>query len=96
MDEHTEQECVICGCKFTGWGNNPEPFPGMSEGRRACDECNDRWVVPIRMIQGRRDTNKRLMQFCVDIARHAAFMVNTRKFVSAAKKKRAQQLKRTG
>jgi hypothetical protein len=41
--------CAICGRSFSEYGNNPAPF----EGERACDDCNDRFVVPARMLRGR-------------------------------------------
>ena len=32
-----KQTCCICGCEFTGYGNNPFP---LSNTGRCCDECN--------------------------------------------------------
>ncbi len=37
-EEHT---CCICGRKFTGYGNNPEPL--KTEGV-CCDECNEKVI----------------------------------------------------
>lgn len=94
MDEPKNTPCFICGRLFDGWGHNPEPFG--DENTRCCGDCNDRWVVPIRMIQGRRDSNKRLLQICIDIARHANFMISTREFIEINKERREKQLKRMG
>ena len=38
--------CCICGCEFAEFGNNPDPFPG----EKCCDDCNDRFVVPARIM----------------------------------------------
>ena len=38
--------CCICGRKFEGDGNNPEPV--KSHGR-CCDECNELYVIPTRL-----------------------------------------------
>lgn len=40
--------CCICGKVFEGWGNNPYP---MAEEGRCCDECNDTYVIPARLIK---------------------------------------------
>jgi hypothetical protein len=45
----TKKTCSICEEEFSGFGNNPEPFAGD----RCCDECNDRFVIPTRMVFGR-------------------------------------------
>lgn len=38
--------CIICGCKYEGWGNNPEP---LMSGGRCCDSCNIQLVLPARI-----------------------------------------------
>jgi hypothetical protein len=43
--------CCICGMEFEGYGHNPEPFDG--DIGMCCDDCNDRWVVPVRILFGR-------------------------------------------
>lgn len=40
--------CCICGKKFEGYGNNPQPL--WPEGR-CCDECNSSLVIPARIEQ---------------------------------------------
>ena len=35
--EEKEHVCCICGKRFKGYGNNPDPL--KKEGR-CCDECN--------------------------------------------------------
>ena len=37
--------CCICGKKFDGWGNNPEPVKSDGE---CCDYCNWNVVIPAR------------------------------------------------
>jgi hypothetical protein len=59
-----QKECSICGDEFTGWGNNPEPF----KGEHCCDDCNDRFVVPVRMCLGRTYSNEPILTFLVTIA----------------------------
>lgn len=41
--------CSICGTEFEGWGNNPVPLRPEVEDR-CCDDCNTRWVVPVRIL----------------------------------------------
>lgn len=47
--------CCICGKKFEGWGNNPDPVTDENGNlfpvdARCCDECNDEYVIPARLI----------------------------------------------
>lgn len=44
-DEHV---CCICGKRFKGYGNNPEPVKW--EGK-CCDECNHKVVIPTRITK---------------------------------------------
>ena len=44
--EEKEHVCCICGKKFKGYGNNPEPV--KSEGR-CCNKCNDTIVIKARI-----------------------------------------------
>ncbi len=41
------KKCSICKKTFDGYGNNPAPF----SGERCCDECNQNYVVPLRIYQ---------------------------------------------
>jgi len=59
-----KMECSICGDAITGWGNNPEPFSGES----CCDDCNDRFVVPVRMCLGRNFSDGPILTLLVTIA----------------------------
>jgi hypothetical protein len=34
------------------FGNNPEPFP-FESGQKCCDDCNQRFVIPLRILAGR-------------------------------------------
>ncbi len=45
-----ETECIICGKKDIGYGNNPSPL--INEGR-CCDECNLEFVILYRFIQSK-------------------------------------------
>lgn len=51
--------CSICGNMFSGYGNNPDPFPG----EECCDRCNREAVITARILQwrfGRRLTSDEL------------------------------------
>ena len=50
------KKCCICGCEFTGWGNNPWP---VKEEGVCCDVCNDTKVVPSRLRQMYLTTNSK-------------------------------------
>lgn len=39
--------CCICGKRFKGYGNNPEP---VSKTGTCCDRCNEEKVVPARIV----------------------------------------------
>ena len=47
MPKDDEHICCICGKRFKGYGNNPEPI--KSEGV-CCDECNQK-VIEERIIK---------------------------------------------
>ena len=49
-------KCVICGQKFSGYGNNAEP---VARGE-CCDDCNLKVVVParIKMIYTGKERSK--------------------------------------
>ena len=44
-------DCSICGEAFIGYGNNPQPYNGLSADDRCCDFCNEQYVTPSRMIE---------------------------------------------
>lgn len=59
-----KQTCCICGCEFTGYGNNPFP---LSNTGRCCDECNGK-VIKVRIGEAtgeikRRDFRELLNEF---------------------------------
>lgn len=59
-----KQTCCICGCEFTGYGNNPFP---LSNTGRCCDECNGK-VIEVRISETtgeikRRDFRELLNEF---------------------------------
>jgi len=54
--EEKKKICCICGKRYTGFGNNAEPF---KEGR-CCDCCNQNWVIPgriMRMMEEAKEKN---------------------------------------
>ena len=42
-------KCCICGCQFSGDGNNPVPVK-HNDGEVCCDKCNTNIVIPIRLF----------------------------------------------
>ena len=48
LTEAKERFCCICGEPIEGYGNNPEPYMSSDEGQ-ACDACNVRFVIPMRL-----------------------------------------------
>jgi hypothetical protein len=48
LTEAKERFCCICGEPIEGYGNNPEPYMSSDEGQ-ACDACNIRFVIPMRL-----------------------------------------------
>ena len=45
--------CNICGKPIVGYGNNPYPICDTDE-ERCCDECNNAYVIPARLIMMHR------------------------------------------
>ena len=44
--------CNICGCTFSGYGNNPYPLCDINDFEsRCCDECNSQYVIPSRIYE---------------------------------------------
>ena len=52
-----ENQCILCGGPYSGYGHNPEPIFPMSKGR-CCDTCNSTVVIPYRM-EGLRESRFR-------------------------------------
>ena len=50
-----EFECVICGKKAKGNGNNPWPVKTIGE---CCDKCNIEKVVPARIVLSYQNKRK--------------------------------------
>ena len=42
------KKCVLCGKKFTEWGNDPWP---LAEDGWCCDQCNALKVIPARLAR---------------------------------------------
>ena len=55
-------QCCICGCEFTGFGNNP--FPLSNDGR-CCDECNGK-VIEVRMGETTGQIKRRAFKDLLD------------------------------
>ena len=41
-------KCNLCGEEIKGFGNNPDPLT-ENDDDRCCDECNDKYVIPMRI-----------------------------------------------
>ena len=41
------KKCSLCGKSFKGMGNNPMPLREYTA--RCCDDCNNDFVIPLRM-----------------------------------------------
>lgn len=52
------KRCCICGVRFEGYGNNPEPIVPAENGERCCDQCNS-IVVYRRMMDVFEEFEKR-------------------------------------
>lgn len=48
MSKPKNNNCILCGAKDIGFGNNPEPLKKYEEGQ-CCDTCNDTKVIPARL-----------------------------------------------
>lgn len=78
--------CCICGVNFTGWGNNPAPFPDIPASDRCCDDCNARFVIPARLM------GRPLIDSDVLLLRHFAQVGRT--FVTSRAARLADALKK--
>jgi hypothetical protein len=48
MSRVNDGRCCFCGADYGQWGNNPEPVMPY-ESNRACNACNDKIVIPVRL-----------------------------------------------
>jgi len=48
--KNKEMKCSICEKDFEGWGNNPEPIKNYDIYGPCCDECNNDYVIPSRIL----------------------------------------------
>ena len=48
MPKEERHVCCICGKRFKGYGNNPEPVEKPEDGV-CCDECNETVVMKARI-----------------------------------------------
>ena len=46
--------CSLCHKKVRGYGNDPYPL----KGKKCCDECNIKYVIPERLKQLAKERNK--------------------------------------
>jgi hypothetical protein len=58
MNDETKT-CCICEAKFTEWGNNPAPFGNGDGAKVCCNDCNDRFVIPARLIDRRLNVDEK-------------------------------------
>jgi len=49
--------CSICERDVTEWGNNPQPILTYS-GKKCCDSCNTKYVIPARIFINELLNNK--------------------------------------
>lgn len=53
-----EKKCCICHGKLSSFegdfGNNPAPLM-RGKNNRCCNNCNDRFVTPVRILQLQND-----------------------------------------
>lgn len=76
--------CCMCGQKFSGWGNNPQPFFSDGEGKyECCQECDDRFVIPVRMILGRNYENVPILMLIQTIAELGTSIHNANRVINA-------------
>jgi hypothetical protein len=89
IERQEVRECSICKSNFVGYGHNPEPLAQVEE--RCCEECNDRFVVPVRGMLGRGAAaeNPETLQFVKHLAAYGKFLVESKRLISAQRKKRA-------
>jgi hypothetical protein len=80
MSDHSRvvPRCCLCGEDFLEYGNNPEPFCAGMDDPRCCDDCNDRFVVPVRMILGRGYDDAEVLGLLHHIAMRGKTMVKVR------------------
>ena len=50
-------KCCICGKEINGYGNNPYPLD-KRPGKKCCDECNYKHIVPLRLGMAFAKENK--------------------------------------
>lgn len=67
--------CCICATEYTEFGNNPEPLGELPE--RCCDDCNHRFVIPMRLLLGRRAGSDELIHFVLELAKLGRTMIET-------------------
>lgn len=49
------KKCCFCGCVIEGYGNNPAP---VKKTGRCCDICNYAVVLPARIAEFEKHSNK--------------------------------------
>ena len=52
LTEDSGTQCIICGEKIEGYGNNPAP---VSDKGECCDACNMKFVIPARLEAGKAE-----------------------------------------
>ena len=72
-DGREKFECCICLNPTHYPGCNPYPF-GQA-GDRCCEDCDDRFVVPVRILLGNKPLNSKLEQFLRALAKYGNFVI---------------------
>ena len=60
----TKRQCAICAEPFNGFGNNPAPFPGEV----CCNNCDDYFVTPVRIMYADPAQAKPLLRALCQVA----------------------------
>ena len=84
--EDRKHTCNICEVEFLGWGNNPEPLVTAEQRAatdpRCCNDCNDRFVIPARLMGIDRED---VIEFLMRVAMLGRGFAATRKWTTDPK-----------
>ena len=74
-----KRTCCICAVPMRAGelGCNPEPFTGRGENPRACQDCDDRFVTPVRALFGHL-ASKQLLQILASMAKEGRRIVEAK------------------
>ena len=57
FEEGISWVCSVCKEKSAGFGNNPQPVKNLKVEDRCCDACNEKFVMPRRWRESRKEIN---------------------------------------